>query len=243
MPSELMRGALLHVLFDVLAWISAGVAGLWLTRIKHVSFPASPAPWPYVAFALLGAGIGAVVFGSANLWLSGQSGLGRSIEGAIAGAILAVEIYKRYAGIEARTGARFALPLAVGIAIGRVGCFLAGIDDFTYGTPTALPWGHDFGDGVPRHPVQLYESATMLAAAVLYVRAALRHNEFVIANGFYLVVGFYGLQRFVWEFIKPYGTLVGPLTLFHCLSAALVAYALVMIATAPRRTADDRAFA
>jgi hypothetical protein len=159
MPSELMRGALLHVLFDVLAWISAGVAGLWLTRIKHVSFPASPAPWPYVAFALLGAGIGAVVFGSANLWLSGQGGLGRSIEGAIAGAILAVEIYKRYAGIEARTGARFALPLAVGIAIGRVGCFLAGIDDFTYGTPTALPWGHDFGDGVPRHPVQLYESA------------------------------------------------------------------------------------
>jgi prolipoprotein diacylglyceryltransferase len=123
------------------------------------------------------------------------------------------------------------------------GCFLAGIDDFTYGTPTALPWGNDFGDGVPRHPVQLYESATMLAAAVLYVRAALRHNEFVIANGFYLVVGFYGLQRFVWEFIKPYGTIVGPFTLFHCLSAALVAYALVMIATAPRRTADDRAFA
>ena len=128
-----MRGALLHVLLDVLAWISAGVAALWLTRIKYVSFPASPAPWPYVAFALLGAGIGAVVFGSANLWLSGQSGLGRSIEGAIAGAILAVEIYKRYAGIEARTGARFALPLAVGIAIGRVGCFLAGIDDLPTG--------------------------------------------------------------------------------------------------------------
>ena len=83
----------------------------------------------------------------------------------------------------------------------------------------------------------------MLAAAVLYVRAALRHNEFVIANGFYLVVGFYGLQRFVWEFIKPYGTIVGPFTLFHCLSVALVAYALVMVATAPRRTADDRAFA
>ena len=33
----------------------------------------------------------------------------------------------------------------------------------TYGTPTALPWGVDFGDGVPRHPVQLYEAATMAA--------------------------------------------------------------------------------
>jgi prolipoprotein diacylglyceryltransferase len=238
-----MGGPLLHILFDVLAWIGAGVAGLWLTRVKRVSFPTSRTPWRYLAFALLGAGVGASVFGSANLWLSGHGGFGRSIEGAIAGAILVVEIYKRQVGIEARTGARFALPLAVGIAVGRLGCFFAGIEDFTYGTPTALPWSHNFGDGVQRHPVQLYESAAMLAVAVLYVRAALHHNEFVIASGFYLVVGFYGLQRFVWEFIKPYGTIVGPFTLFHCLSAALVAYAVVMIATAPRKTADARAFA
>jgi len=55
-----------------------------------------------------------------------------------------------------------ALPchFAVGVAVGRIGLlFSQGIDDFTYGTPTALPWAHDFGDGVPRHPVQLYESA------------------------------------------------------------------------------------
>src|SRR3984893_3974618 len=229
MPSELMRGALLHVLFDVLAWISAGVAGLWLTRIKHVSFPASPAPWPYVAFALRGAGIGAGVCGSANLWLSGQSGLGRSIEGAIAGAILAVEIYKRYAGIRARTGARFALPLAVGIAIGRIGCYFAGVDDFTYGTPTALPWGHDFGDGVARHPVQLYEGAAMAAFALFYVTTVRLRDPFVTENGFYLAAGFYALQRFGWEFIKPYGAVVGPFTLFHLLSIAILAYAWLMI--------------
>jgi prolipoprotein diacylglyceryltransferase len=47
------------------------------------------------------------------------------------------------------------------------------------------------------------------------------------------VVGFYGLQRFAWEFLKPYGTLIGPFTLFHILSATLVAYSVVMIATAP----------
>jgi phosphatidylglycerol:prolipoprotein diacylglycerol transferase len=238
-----MGAALLHVLFDALAWLAAGLAGIWLTRVKHVSFPTSPAPLHYAVVALLGAGIGAVMFGSANLWLSGQSGFGRSIEGAIAGGILTVELYKRYTGIEVRTGARFALPLAVGIAIGRLGCFFAGLDDFTYGTPSALPWSHDFGDGIPRHPVQLYESAAMLAAAVLYARAVLRHSEFVIANGFYLIVGFYGSQRFAWEFFKPYGTLIGSFTLFHILSAALVAYAVVMIATAPRKAADDRALA
>jgi phosphatidylglycerol:prolipoprotein diacylglycerol transferase len=238
-----MGAALLHVLFDALAWFAAGLAGLWLTRVKHVRFPSAPAPLPYAAVALLGAGTGAVAFGSANLWLSGQTGLGRSIEGAIAGGILAVEFYKRHTGIETRTGAKFALPLAVGIAVGRLGCFFAGLDDFTYGTSTALPWGHDFGDGIPRHPVQLYESAAMLAAAVLYVQAVLRHSEFVIANGFYLVVGFYGLQRFAWEFIKPYGTLIGSFTLFHILSVAFVAYAVFMIATAPRRAAGDRALA
>jgi phosphatidylglycerol:prolipoprotein diacylglycerol transferase len=229
-----MNDTLVHVLFDILAWVAAGAAGLWLARVKHVAFPPAPAlSLPYAAAALLGAGVGAVVFGTANLWLCELAGVGRSIEGALAGGILAVEIYKRHVGITARTGARFTLPLAVGIAIGRIGCFLAGLDDFTYGTPTALPWGHDFGDGIPRHPVQLYESAAMTAAALLYVRAVLRHDDFVIANGFYLVVGFYGLQRFAWEFLKPYGTLIGPFTLFHILSAALVAYSVVMIATAP----------
>src|SRR5262245_48644378 len=94
-----MGQTLVHVLFDALAWAAAGAAAWWLTRIKHIEFPPSPATLPYVAAVLLGAGIGAVVFGAANLWLSGQSGLGRSIEGALAGGILAVELYKRCAGI------------------------------------------------------------------------------------------------------------------------------------------------
>ena len=93
---------------------------------------------------------------------------------------------------------------------------------------------HDFGDGVLRHPVQLYESVAMAAFAVVYLWRVLRHDRFVIAQGFYLAVVFYGAQRFVWEFFKPYGTLVGPFTLFHLLSAAVLVYAVVMIATAPK---------
>ncbi len=199
---------------------------------------------PYLAALVFGAGVGAFLFGTANLWLSQQPGLARSIEGALAGGIIAVELYKRSAGIAGRTGARFALPLAVGVAVGRIGCFFAGLDDFTYGTPSALPWAHDFGDGVPRHPVQLYESAAMAGFAIVYVLAAIRGNAFVIENGFYLAVGFYGAQRFALEFIKPYGALVGPFTLFHLLSAAILAYAAVMIATAPSpRSLDDAAVA
>jgi phosphatidylglycerol---prolipoprotein diacylglyceryl transferase len=229
-----MSSFLIHAAFDVLAWLAAGMAALWITRSRRVAFPVpEPLRPSYLAALLIGAGLGAYALGSANLWLSGQPGLARSIEGAIVGAIVAIEIYKRRAGIAGRTGARFALPFAIGVAVGRIGCFLSGIDDFTHGTPTTLPWAHDFGDGIPRHPVQLYESAAMALFAALYVARVLRDDRYWIANGFYLAGGFYGAQRFVWEFLKPYGALVAPFTLFHLLSAALVCYAVVMIATAP----------
>src|SRR5882724_3682434 len=238
-----MSGAGLHTIFDVAAWCAAGLAIWWLSRHGGLQFPAQSFQLPYLAALVFGAGLGAFLFGSLNLWLSGMPGLARSVEGALAGGIAAIELYKWTAGISVRTGARFALPLAVGIAIGRIGCYLAGLDDFTYGTPTALPWSHDFGDGIARHPVQLYESAAMAAFAVLYVLRVRRNDRHVIENGFYLAVGYYGLQRFLWEFLKPYGPLIGPFTLFHLLSMLIVLYAVVMIATAPTtRPADDRAF-
>ncbi|MFB6446114.1 prolipoprotein diacylglyceryl transferase family protein [Bradyrhizobium tunisiense] len=228
-----MSGALLHVIFDIAAWLAAAAAVWWLSR-QRLQFPAQSFQLPYVAALVFGAGLGAHLFGSANLWLSGQSGIARSVEGALAGGIVAIELYKWKACIALRTGARFALPLAVGIAIGRLGCYFAGLDDFTYGTPTSLPWGHDFGDGVLRHPVQLYESAAMATFALVYVLAVLNRNAFVITNGFYLALAYYGAQRFLWEFLKPYGTLIGPLTLFHLLSLSILLYAGVMLATAPK---------
>ena len=238
-----MSGAFLHAVFDVAAWLSAAGAGYWLSR-RGLQFPPQSFALPYVAALILGAGIGACVFGSLNLWLSGQSGIARSVEGAIAGGIVAVEIYKWSAGISFRTGARFALPLAVGIAVGRLGCYFAGLDDFTYGTPTTLPFGHDFGDGILRHPVQLYESAAMALFALAYVVAALNRNAFAITNGFYLVLLYYGSQRFLWEFLKPYGALIGPFTLFHLLSLSILLYAAIMLATAPKaRPVHERAVA
>jgi prolipoprotein diacylglyceryltransferase len=77
--------------------------------------------------------------------------------------------------------------------------------------------------------VQLYESATMAAFLALYLAALARRNAFWARNGFYLAVGFYGVQRFFWEFLKPYATVFGPFTIFHLLSMALAAYAAFMI--------------
>ena len=235
---------MLHAIFDVAAWCTAGVAIWWLSRVRGLQFPKQSFELSYIAALMFGAGLGAYLFGTLNLWLSGVSGIARSVEGALAGGIFAIELYKWRAGISLRTGARFALPLAVGIAVGRLGCYFAGLDDFTYGTPTTLPWGHDFGDGILRHPVQLYESLAMAAFAVFYVLAVLNRNGFIVTNGFYLALAFYGLQRFIWEFLKPYGTLIGPLSLFHLLSLVVLIYAAVMLATAPTmRVKHERAAA
>jgi prolipoprotein diacylglyceryltransferase len=87
----------------------------------------------------------------------------------------------------------------VGLAIGRVGCFLAGLHDDTYGLPTAAPWGLDFGDGMPRHPTQLYE-----IAIVLPLGWALHRARFAMPGlAFKLFLAAYLLWRLFIEFLKP----------------------------------------
>ncbi|HEX3952244.1 MAG TPA: prolipoprotein diacylglyceryl transferase family protein, partial [Stellaceae bacterium] len=188
-------------------------------------------PWQihslYMVAASFGATSGAYLFGSANLWLTGIDGIARSIEGAMAGAIVGIEVLKWRMGLKGSTGLRFVAPLAAAIVVGRFGCFFAGLDDMTYGTPTKLPWGVDFGDGIPRHPVQLYESAAMAAFLIAFLLLMRRPSETIRRTGFYAFVTVYAAQRFAWEFLKPYGTVVGPFNLFHLLSLALVVYALV----------------
>ena len=59
-----------------------------------------------------------------------------------------------------------------------------------------------------------------------------QRNPFFMRNGFYLLVLVYAVQRFLWEFLKPYGTLIGPFNLFHFICAGLVIYSCVMIVRA-----------
>jgi phosphatidylglycerol:prolipoprotein diacylglycerol transferase len=227
------RAMLIHLVFDLLAWASAGLLGWWIGRRGWLAgFSARPRlkddPYYFLALAL-GAMTGAVLFGSFNIGLAGLWTLGHSIAGAIAGGAAAVELYKWMRGISGSTGLPFVAPLALGIAIGRLGCFFAGLPDYTYGTPTPLPWGVDFGDGIHRHPVQLYESAAMLAFLAFWLHALATHNRAVIRNGFYLFVAWYAVQRFAWEFLKPYPAVVGPFNLFHLICIGLFAYSLLMM--------------
>jgi phosphatidylglycerol---prolipoprotein diacylglyceryl transferase len=221
----------IHTIFDALAWLSAWAMSVFVARAGYLdSVRRTPTRDPGYFIALgLGAIAGALLFGSWNMTLADMWQIGHSIAGAIAGGVVAVEIFKWLNGIRGSTGGQFVAPLAVGIMVGRFGCFFAGLPDYTYGTPTDLLWGVDFGDGIRRHPVQLYESAAMAAFLIVYLIGIARGSPLFLRQGFYLFVGWYALQRFVWEFIKPYPTVIGPFNLFHCVCIVLFVYSVVRL--------------
>jgi phosphatidylglycerol---prolipoprotein diacylglyceryl transferase len=225
-------GAFLHGLFEVLAWLAAIAAG-WQIKCRYLIddlLPLHLRKYPlYMIVVWLGAVAGAMVLGTLNLHLAGMAGTGRSILGAMIGGVITAEAYKLLFDIRGSTGIVFVVPLATAIAIGRIGCFLAGLADFTYGTPTDLPWGVDFGDGIRRHPVQLYESFSMLAFLCVFIWQIRRQREWIMCHGFYLFTLAYAGQRFLWEFVKPYSAVIGPLNLFHLTCLLLIFYALTML--------------
>ncbi|MFM7245642.1 MAG: prolipoprotein diacylglyceryl transferase [Planctomycetaceae bacterium] len=225
-----------HAAFDIAAATAAAAMTIacFFWRLRDAAARIDQAGFGY-AFALVaGAALGGYAAGTANLWLSGEPGVARSIVGALAGGIAAIELFKRARGITGSTGIIFVPAFCTSVAIGRWGCFYSGLTDHTHGAPTAVPWAHDFGDGVLRHPVQLYESAAMAAFLVYALALLARRDPFFLRNGFYLMVLWYAAQRFCWEFFKPYAPVLGPLNLFHLICLGLIAYTLSMITKPPR---------
>jgi phosphatidylglycerol:prolipoprotein diacylglycerol transferase len=123
--------------------------------------------------------------------------------------------------------------LAIGHAIGRIGCFLVGDD---YGRPTDLPWGVAFPQGlpptaVPVHPTQLYEAAALVPVAWLLFRWRRQGRPDPFVLGAYLVLA--GTIRFLIEFVRVNVRVLGIFTVAHL--AALVAVAVgVALLTASR---------
>jgi phosphatidylglycerol---prolipoprotein diacylglyceryl transferase len=222
---------ILHTVFDFLAAMGAMVMTVvsYRWRLSDAAARIESIGAAYAFALVFGAVAGGYGAGTLNLWLSGVPEFGRSIVGALAGAITAIEIIKGRKGIRGSTGLIFVPAFATSVVIGRIGCYLSGLDDNTYGLPTTLPWGHDFGDGFFRHPVQLYESLSMLFFLAVALILLARRQRFFMRNGFYLMVLFYSGQRFIWEFLKPYGSLVGPFNLFHFICAVLCCYSIWMM--------------
>jgi phosphatidylglycerol---prolipoprotein diacylglyceryl transferase len=126
----------------------------------------------------------------------------KTIVGGFLGGLVGVELTKKYLGIRTSSGDLMVFPLLLGLAIGRLGCHLSGLTDGTFGTPTRLPWGIDFGDGIARHPTNLYEIGFL---ALLALGLWLLERRGPLPNGrrFELFLAGYLLFRLLIEFLKP----------------------------------------
>lgn len=157
--------------------------------------------WWLISAAAVGAAIGCHLLG----WLESPAlrwhQAGKTIVGGLIGGVIAVELVKKRLGVKLATGDLFAIPLLVGIVIGRIGCFLTGLTDDTYGKATTLPWAVDFGDGVPRHPTQLYEIVFLTVLGILLVAYSRRPRA--QGDSFKLFMIGYLAWRFLIDFLKP----------------------------------------
>lgn len=203
-----------HPFFEILGYVVGFLAFLLLRLLRKEPLTNS-LRLPILATAVAGSAIGAkVLFLFENPRLTLQHihdpafilG-GKTIVGALLGGLFAVELMKKYAGIHRSTGDMFAIPLLVGIAVGRIGCFLTGLTDNTYGTPTSLPWGIDFGDGITRHPTQLYEIIFIIVVLPILLRIQQRIagcKGFDEGDVFKFFMVAYLSFRLLCDFVKPY---------------------------------------
>jgi len=191
-----------YPVFLLLAFITG--IGVYIWQLRRDGIRSSNAL--YIAiFAIFGGAIGAklpLIFiywnelnsnpQNMNILLSGRTIVGGLIGGA-AGTFLA----KRMFGIKEKMGNQIAIPVAIAMAVGRIGCLLRGC---CYGKPTGLLLGVDFGDHILRHPTQAYEIIFDILLVVFLNWK--KKQEIKAGELFRIFLSSYMSFRFLLEFIR-----------------------------------------
>jgi phosphatidylglycerol---prolipoprotein diacylglyceryl transferase len=203
----------IHPVFEILAY-AAGYALYRRSLNDQGDIFAEEQRWQMIAAAAIGALIGSRTLGLLDqapaghiTWSTIILPGGRTAVGGLLGGWTAMVLCRHQPGLFARTCDQFAIPACLGIAIGRIGCFLAGLADGTEGTPTGLPWGINFGDGIARHPTPIYEILFLAALAGLLHRY--RQSPYREGTVFRLFMTGYLAWRLLIDFIKPDPLLYG----------------------------------
>ena len=198
--------------FWAMAFLAFFVALLVIRRDMHERGMPERQAYDMVLWAYIGGWVGARLFVIPTGWQYFVeapvafllSGSGWVWYGGVIGGAVAVLVWARRVGIPGLVIADVAAPaLAIGLAIGRLGCQLAGDGD--YGVPTDLPWGMSYPDGVVPttdrvHPTPIYELICYVAIFVVLWRQRHRGlpNGALIAQ--YLIYS--GITRFAVEFLR-----------------------------------------
>lgn len=125
-----------------------------------------------------------------------------TIVGGLTLGLIGVELTKKIIGHKESTGDLIVFPLILAMIIGRIGCFLTGVYEQTYGIETTSIFGMNLGDGLMRHPVALYEIVYLL---LLWIVLKIIQEKYIYPSGylFQIFMLAYFLFRFCLDFIKP----------------------------------------
>lgn len=196
-----------HLLFEMLSYTLGYRLYVWQRARNQDLISDENRWWIFIgaaAGALLGSHLLGILespehFSQLNLlvWMGNKT-----IVGGLLGGLAGVEITKKIIGVTTSSGDLMTYPLILGLAVGRLGCHFAGLADGTHGLPSSLPWAIDFGDGIPRHPVNFYEIIYLVALAGFIFQLEKRHP---LANGarFKIFLIGYLAWRFFVEWLKP----------------------------------------
>jgi phosphatidylglycerol:prolipoprotein diacylglycerol transferase len=198
-----------HLVFEILAYLLGFQYYLYLKKNTPDKITSEQRVW-----IIIGGAFGAAIFSKllgflehpALIALSQQSMIyffaSKTIVGGLLGGVLGVEITKKLLGVKYSSGDLFCFPIILGMAMGRIGCFLSGIEDGTHGIPTDFILGMDLGDGVNRHPTALYE-IFMLLLIWLFLIKVKKNRALADGSLFQLFMVCYLSWRFGIEFLKP----------------------------------------
>lgn len=210
-------------------------AGWFLSRdLAHRGFDPSGA-WDIMIGAAVGGFLGAKIDyviqnGSDGGFFAGS---GLVWYGGVIGGAVGVIVMALWRKIPVGVMANMAAPgLALGYAIGRIGCQLSGDGD--YGRATSLPWGMSYPEGeVPTneivHPTPIYETAAMLVVFFILWRLRDRLNSPWQLFGLWAMLA--GLERFLVEFVRRNADVAVGLTTAQLISVVLMAVGAVLVAT------------
>ncbi len=198
----------IHLIMEYLAFI-VGFRYYVFLRKRSTDEISSNNRLSIIIGATLGALIGSRIIGfleypfinfSENTWIELLNA--KSIMGGLFGGLLGVEIAKKIIGEKRSSGDLFTFPIILGIFIGRIGCFLSGTNEFTYGIETSSIFGMDLGDGVLRHPLALYELVFLVLLAIALKQ--IQKKKILKSGGLFkwFMISYFGF-RFLIEFLKP----------------------------------------
>lgn len=208
-----------------LAFVSGGLMTAWGLGKRGVD--------PELSYSLLmGAIIGGVVGAKVHyllihpdqLRVAAFSGTGLVWYGGLIGGIMGVWVVAHFSSVRTALVADAVAPaLALGYAVGRMGCFLNGDD---YGVSSSLPWAMSFPKGSPPtevlvHPTQIYESLGSLA--ILGIMLLVLAPRLLAAGSlFWSYLGLAGVERFLVEFVRTNSPVFLGLTQQQLISVILV---------------------